>query len=351
MNTQIRNETGEVTANRIIFSWFAARFGSRLKIPFGIMVFVIVGALALLGYIVGIRVEGVIFERNVIVPYFISALYIACVILLCEKIIEKFMAKLNDAIIPAMKSPADLANLVARRSKMFDVRSQVSFAAFFSIGVHVLFILPNLGLIHVYGWGIIAANLLMNFFHGVCVYFLYSYAYWVLSELPGYDFKLYPLDPSSSKIVRILAGMFNYILYGSLVMITIMTVVFTRFHIFTRVSVYIAIVLMWVTAITIFAFDQAILAKIIQKGKWETLNKIQAEIEELQTKDSVPSPETLAHIEKLVALHNNVNNTPNSALNFRSFLEFLNSLLLPTVGVLVGTIGDIRELMEKFVSK
>jgi hypothetical protein len=39
--------------------------------------------------------------------------------------------------------------------------------------------------------------------------------------------------------------------------------------------------------------------------------------------------------------HDRIEATPNSALNFRSGLNFLNSLLLPVLAFLIGNLKDV----------
>ena len=353
MKTNSSVTSGElVTLNKLIFSsisdWLSPKKGRGL-IPIWLVVSVVLALISYAGYSVSHKIEGIDFEHNVIVPYFISGLYVVILVLFVERIISRLLSVLENSIVPSINSSADLDSLRKRLSIMFEPKKQAYFALGFSLSIHLLFIAPNLNLINVYGWGVISANIVLNFFHGICAYFVYSYAHWAIQELRNYDFSLYPLDPSSSEIIRVLAGIFNSVLYSIIIMITIITIVFIYFDIFTRVSIVITIAFMWVTASVIFAFHQMILAGIIQKGKWKTLNEIQAEIIGLQTKDPVPSPATLDHIEKLVALHESVKSTPDSALSLGSFVKFLNSLVVPTISVLITTIENVEKLLNKIL--
>ena len=58
------------------------------------------------------------------------------------------------------------------------------------------------------------------------------------------------------------------------------------------------------------------------------LNEIQAQVETLQTPEKLIDKETMDTVKRLIDYHNQIKNTPNSALNIRASLNFLNSLLL-----------------------
>jgi hypothetical protein len=49
----------------------------------------------------------------------------------------------------------------------------------------------------------------------------------------------------------------------------------------------------------------------------------------------------LERLAKLMDYHDRISNTPNSALNLRSSLNFLNSLLLPVLAFLIGNLKDV----------
>ncbi len=100
----------------------------------------------------------------------------------------------------------------------------------------------------------------------------------------------------------------------------------------------------WVPTIALFVASQYTLARIITNAKWQTLNGIQAQIAELQAREPILGEETLAHINKLMDYHDRIAATPDSALDVRAGLNFLNSLLLPLLAFVLANLTPILEL-------
>jgi hypothetical protein len=337
------------TVNKWLFSSIARHIhqkSNRLVMGYEIFIFLMVAIISTAGFFLSTRVEHINFTTKVIAPYFISALYIAFLILITENIIKRFFVDFETQIMVFIKSTKDMETIEERVTSMFSKRKQILFGIFFSLIIHMVFIAPNMDLLNTFGWGIIVANIILNFFHGICSYFLYAYMKWAYNELRHYDFELYALNPSSSEVIHILSRKLNFVLYNVVILIAIVSSAFILFDVFPILSVLISLAIMWITASVIFVFNQNILATIIQKGKWRTLRELQGKIMNLENQEDIPAPETLEQIEKLSTLHDKVKSTPDSALNIKSFLEFLNSLFLPTIGVLITSAEDILNFIK-----
>lgn len=102
---------------------------------------------------------------------------------------------------------------------------------------------------------------------------------------------------------------------------------------------------MWGYTIVLFIGIQNILSNIIVRAKWKTLNKIQEQIRELESQGPVLSKETLEHIGKLIDYHDRIRATRNTAFDLRALLNFLNSLILPTISVLLSNGRDLLDLL------
>jgi hypothetical protein len=102
----------------------------------------------------------------------------------------------------------------------------------------------------------------------------------------------------------------------------------------------------WGLLAVLFVIIQAALSKIIARAKWKTLNEIQSQIERLRSQEEIPSEKTLAHLSQLMDYHDRVKATRNSALDLRSGLSFINSLLLPLLAFLLANLGEIVTLFR-----
>ena len=76
------------------------------------------------------------------------------------------------------------------------------------------------------------------------------------------------------------------------------------------------------------------------------LNEVQAKVEELYKERKIPDEGLLDRLGKLMDYHDRIRDTPNSALNFRAGLNFLNSLLLPVFAFLLANLREVISLFK-----
>ena len=103
---------------------------------------------------------------------------------------------------------------------------------------------------------------------------------------------------------------------------------------------------MWSPVIVFFIIGQVSLSNIITNAKWQKLNQIQARIEKLEIEGNIEDKDTLETIKRLIEFHNQILGTPNSALNFRSGLNFINSLMLPLIAFVLGNLDLVLGLFS-----
>jgi hypothetical protein len=73
---------------------------------------------------------------------------------------------------------------------------------------------------------------------------------------------------------------------------------------------------------------------------------VQTKIEKLYSGEDIPDKDTLDRLSKLMDYHDRIKATPNSALNFRSSLNFLNSLLLPILAFVFANLDKVMEVIR-----
>ena len=185
---------------------------------------------------------------------------------------------------------------------------------------------------------------------GGSYFYLAARGIFVILSLGRYRYKLFVANPSNSEIVDSLAHLFNAGVYISGIWAASYTVLIVWIGGINSVGIVLMIILGWGPPTAIFIVSQYTLGKIIGNAKWMTLNGIQAQIEALQTNEQILSEETLGHLNKLMDYHDRIVATPNSALSFRAGLNFLNSLLLPVIALLLANLNQIIELFLEWRS-
>jgi hypothetical protein len=178
--------------------------------------------------------------------------------------------------------------------------------------------------------------------------FLYQFLLVILlsSSLRRYDLKLFAADPSSSELISRLSFILSLGIYlvASYASIATLSAAPTGF---IPAAGIILISVLWLPLIFIFILNQTSLSSIIRRAKWKTLKEIQAKVETLQAKRNFEDKETMDSINRLMDYHDRVKATRDSALDFRAYLNFLNSLLLPLLAFVLGNLNTILTLFKK----
>lgn len=188
-------------------------------------------------------------------------------------------------------------------------------------------------------------TVILSFIQAVWVgYYLVPFYLNFPLRLNRYEFDLYTLDPSSSELVGRLSRLLSYAFYVTMAYIVQLTFGLTFIGVLTTetpVPGFLVSALVWVPTVIMFISGQLDLSNLITRAKWKTLNEVQARIERLSAAQDLPDKDTLERLGKLMDYHDRIEATPNSALNFRSGLNFLNSLLLPVLAFLIGNLKDV----------
>ncbi len=180
-------------------------------------------------------------------------------------------------------------------------------------------------------------------------FYLYPFYVAFPSQLDKYSFDLYTPDPSSSEVVGRLSRLLTYILYVTIAFIVQLTIGLSYVNVITTESAGPALifsVFVWAPTVILYATGQYHLSDVIVRAKWKVMNQVQTKIERLYAGEKIPNRDTLEQLEKLMNYHDRIKSTPNSALNFRASLNFLNSLLLPILAFVATNIPGIVEFFQ-----
>src|SRR5574341_1546287 len=180
-------------------------------------------------------------------------------------------------------------------------------------------------------------------------YYLYPFYVAFPSRLHQYHFDLYTLDSSSSEVVGRLSRLLTFILYVTMAYIVWLTIGLTYVDVLTAETPtpgLIFSVFVWAPTVILYAAGQFHLSELITRAKWKMLNEVQTKVERLYAEQKIPDAGTLDRLAKLMDYHDRIKSTPNSALNFRAGLNFLNSLLLPILAFIVANLKEVMGLFK-----
>ena len=163
----------------------------------------------------------------------------------------------------------------------------------------------------------------------------------------NYDLKLFTADPGNSELLARLSGELGILVYLFAFFIAILSFWVARLGLLASSVGIFVIIIFWSLIIALFLLYQTSLASIIRRAKWKTLNEIQAQVEELRATGSLKDKDTIEAINRLMDFHDRVKATRNSAIDLRTVLNFINSLLLPLLAFLLGNLDKVLLLFSK----
>ncbi len=185
-------------------------------------------------------------------------------------------------------------------------------------------------------------------------YYLYPFYLMFPPQLHRYHFDLYTPDPSSSEAVERLSRLLSFILYVTLGFIVQLMIGLGLFDILserTLVPGFLISLLVFSPMVIMYAAGQYHLSDVIVRAKWKMLNEVQTKIEKLSDGEEIPDKDALDRLAKLMDYHDRIKSTPNSALNFRASLNFLNSLLLPILAFILANLDKVIDVIKNVAPK
>jgi len=172
------------------------------------------------------------------------------------------------------------------------------------------------------------------FIWGMPMYFLLVLLLLPL-QLGECEYKLFQADPASTKIISQLSQLLTGLVYLYAAVAGGSMVYLARAGLLKDIALP-AILVSWLPIAALFILSQNALGSIIRRGKWETLSEIQMQVEKIEVQGYLADKDTMDKINRLMDFHDRVKNSRSSSFDIRAGLNFLNSLLFPVIGFILG---------------
>jgi hypothetical protein len=219
-----------------------------------------------------------------------------------------------------------------------------------NVRLHTLFCL-------IYGltMGVYSANTLMTV-HNVsssigltvlCCLVVFAWGipmYWLLVFLllPFFldeaDYHIFKADPASSAVVVHVSSIFTGLVYLYGVMMMGSMVYLAYSDLLTPTTLIVSIAVAWLPVTLLFIAGQWLRRNIISRAKFLSLSEVQQEIESIQQGANIADKETMDKVYRLLDYHDRIKGSKSKTFDWRTNLDFLNSLLLPVVGAMIGNL-------------
>ena len=256
--------------------------------------------------------------------------------------INKVLSGIRDTLVNSIVSSKDLSNLQQWLSFGWTSRINRYFLFYW-----IFWSCSALLLCFNSFWGFLGSDLMLFslfslyfvFFGGISFYYAPLMLLLPL-RLRNYQFALYENDPSRSEVVDVISGILNYFVYGYVLIILMLQLAFPMIHLPILGELIILVVIGWVPVTLQYVINQISIRNIISLSKRKTLNHIQTQIKEFHDGD-ITNKENIETINRLMDYHERIRVTPNSGFNIESSLRFLNQLIIPFLGFLLGNIDKV----------
>ncbi len=271
--------------------------------------------------------------------------------------IRAFLKTFNDSILEKILLPDDLRNLENWLKQSFDIFLPLTTGLVLGPGLAWILI-RNLetGSLPALNPGTIVVVALSCIQSVWVAFYLYPFYVVLPARLVRYRFDIYKLDPSSSEVLGQLSRLMTFIMYITLAYIVFLTIGLNLIGVLNRNTSILFSVTIWMPTIVLYATGQFHISSVITQAKWQILNEIQVKIESLysdalKTNNALIKKEMMETIEKMTDSHDRIRTTPNSTLNIRSALNFLNSLMLPILAFIAANLSEVVKFIKDQIAK
>ena len=245
---------------------------------------------------------------------------------------------MNMYVVDTIQKKDDLIDLQKVFARVGSLKNSIIFTAFFTLFWCISFSWFLSDYINQFiGIGLLVGTIIFGLLTGPAVYLEGCY-YFFITHLGNYSYVLNETSPAHSQAIYRISRIITVLIYSIAVFIAFATMAVS----FNTGAVVLAVLIGWIPTIVYFFASQLAIGQIVTIAKWKTLNRIQEQIRSLNNSD-ITNKDNIEAINRLMDYHERIRSTPNSTLNIRTSLNFLNQLALPIVGLLLANIDKVRQ--------
>ena len=261
--------------------------------------------------------------------------------------IDTFFDSLQHEIVRNMDQESDITNLDTALLSMSKTRPAIFFATAFSLAL-AAFTNTTTWSIQEFGslpFSWIFSQFITNFIIGSGALLFFQY-FGLSIKFGQFSYRLFPGNPKSSELVESLNKLSYKNIFLCALALASITLVATLSGALTLESSFLIVIVGWIPLTALFVVNQSTLGTIIKRAKRKILNQIQTIIEDHINNMNISNKEDFETYERLMGYHDRIEKLPDSAFNLKVGLDFINSLLLPLFGFVIGNWSFLYDLFR-----
>ena len=199
------------------------------------------------------------------------------------------------------------------------------------------------------GIGLSVTSLLCGIIVGLVLY-VYIWVCLLISNLKGYQYEMNSFSPADSEVISDISEIVMKGIYVLAGLGAVLILVFTSglFDQLTRNALVIPILVFgWTLIIVQFLLTRSTLAVIANRAKWKTLNRIRDKINTLEATGDLSDKDTAERLFRLADIHKQIMASNTKTFDLKSVTTLFSQLMLPLLGLLLGNIDKVLELLRK----
>jgi hypothetical protein len=211
-------------------------------------------------------------------------------------------------------------------------------------------------------WGVVSVKefpgiglMYMVILAGCLVGVSYQAVFWVITltnQLKDFQYELNTFTPANSEVVVRLSSMLNMIIYltGSFFVVLTLYVSILGSQMSKAFAGPLTLLGCGIILVQFFTHRSTI-GGIIEKERWMSLNKLQLQMNTIQATEDLSNTDVSERLLRLADLHERILVDHSGGFDFKSLLSLFSQLLLPLLGLLLGNIDKLMNLIMSLTPK
>jgi len=268
-------------------------------------------------------------------------------------LVQYILDNLAHRIVQKINNVDDLSKLLLWLEQTWSLRNVSALALPFCAGWILLTVGGISILSHCFvGFGLSLACAFGGLLVGVSLYTCFWMILFIFT-LKDYQYEMNAFSPANSEIISDISEILTTCLSVQAVLYAAITFLATSGLVDPQIRVAFAfpfLVFCWVIVAAFFLLTRSILGAIINKAKWKTLNKLQAQINSIEATGDLSEKETVERLLRLVDVHLQIMASKTNTFDLKSFSTLFSQLMLPLLALLLGNFDKLLRLLP-YVSR
>ena len=264
--------------------------------------------------------------------------------------LQNILVNLANQIVEEISNTDDLSKILLWFQQTLSMQSMFSFALPFGLVWLALGALALSAPIHQFiGLGLSLTTFFVGLLAGIVGY-IYIWTCLFVSHLKEHQYKMNVFSPADSEILSDISEVMANAIYKLAGLTAVLTLFITSSIVDESTRNIFSIPLLvvcWTIILIQFLLTRSTLGAIANREKWKTLNRIRDQINALEATGDLSDKDTAERLFRLADIHKQIMASNTKTFDLKSVTTLFSQLMLPLLGLLLGNMDKVLELLRK----